>query len=61
MYMETKEKRLRWDITKMSSAEKSIQRAMEEVELIWADVKLTKVVTKLLEAQTLIYDYYENT
>lgn len=46
-------------VEKMEPAESAIQKAIDEVEEMGADVKLTDAVIKLMEAKDLVSDYID--
>lgn len=51
-------RRIRMDL--WTPAEKAIHNALQEVEKIGADVKLTNAGAKLLEAQRLVADFVDS-
>ena len=46
-------------IDKLTPAEKAIYDAFVEVEKVWADIRLTEVVTLLSQARELLADFIE--
>ena len=49
----------RQQLDKCTPAELAIYKAMEEVEKIGADVRLTDAITKLNEARNLVADFVD--
>lgn len=50
----------KYNVSLMTPAEKAIYDAIWEVEKVWADVKLTKIVTLLITAKDLLSDFIVN-